>query len=132
MSIMGLPLLNRESPCGTREVTQLSSLGYHQSSAMSAHRHPENQNVRARRWIISGRVQGVGFRWFVIDKAQSLGLTGWVRNEPEGTVHAYAVGPAELLDQLAGFLHMGPRLSEVRSVEQLEAAVQQLNSFRMD
>jgi acylphosphatase len=60
-----------------------------------------------------------------------LGVAGWVRNEADGTVQVYAVGTAALLDRLAGYLHMGPRMAVVRGVEQQEAPVQQLSSFRM-
>jgi acylphosphatase len=86
----------------------------------------------ARRWFVSGRVQGVGFRWFVQDSASRLGLRGWVRNEDDGRVQVYAVGAPELLNQLAGLLHRGPRMADVRGVEEQEAAVQQLNSFRSE
>jgi len=85
--------------------------------------------VTARRWFISGRVQGVGFRWFVVKHAHDLGLTGWARNEDDGRVHVYAVGYPEKLDRLAGLLYQGPKMAEVRGVEQQEAAVQQLSSF---
>jgi acylphosphatase len=83
----------------------------------------------ARRWFISGRVQGVGFRWFVLQHALELDLRGWVRNEDDGRVQVYAVGPPAKLDALAGRLHQGPRMAEVRGVEQQEASVQQLSSF---
>jgi len=83
----------------------------------------------ARTWMISGQVQGVGFRRFVIDHADELGLTGWVRNESDGRVQVYAVGSPERLDRLAALLHKGPRMAIVRGVEEREAAVQQLSSF---
>jgi acylphosphatase len=77
-------------------------------------------------------VQGVGFRQFVLNKATQLALVGWVRNEANGDVQVYAAGSAERLDQLAGFLHLGPRMADVRGVEQHEAPVQQLSSFRVE
>jgi acylphosphatase len=83
----------------------------------------------ARRWYISGRVQGVGFRWFVEQHATRIGLRGWVRNEDDGRVHVYAVGNPEQLDKLAALLHQGPRMAMVRGVEEQEAAMQQLSSF---
>jgi len=82
--------------------------------------------------VVSGRVQGVGFRNFVYLRASELGLAGWVRNEADGTVQVYAIGTVTLLDRLAGYLHMGPRMAHVRGVEQREAPVQQLSSFRVD
>jgi acylphosphatase len=75
-------------------------------------------------------VQGVGFRWFVENAANQIGLRGWVRNEDDGRVQVYAVGNAESLNRLAALLHRGPRMAEVRGVEEQEAPVQQLNSFR--
>jgi acylphosphatase len=86
----------------------------------------------ARRWVVRGRVQGVGFRYFVASKATEMGIAGWVRNESDGTVQVYAVGAPDLLDKLAGHLHIGPRMAEVRGVEEHEAPVQQLSSFRVD
>lgn len=77
-------------------------------------------------------MQGVGFRWFVEKSASSIGVRGWVRNEDDGRVHVYAVGTAEQLNELAGLLHQGPRMADVRGVEEQEAAMQQLSSFRSE
>jgi acylphosphatase len=88
--------------------------------------------IEAREWLVTGRVQGVGFRRFVVLQAEAIGVTGWVRNERDGSVMAYAVGTAAQLDELAGHLHLGPRFSTVRGVEQRVAGVQQLSSFRME
>src|SRR5438445_13418348 len=74
----------------------------------------------ARRWFVSGHVQGVGFRLFVEHKANEIGVRGWVRNEDDGRVQVYAVGTAEQLNQLAGLLHQGPRMALVRGVEERE------------
>lgn len=64
------------------------------------------QRMRAR---ISGRVQGVGFRWWVVRQADSLGLTGWVMNDPdERSVELLAEGDATALDALERLLHTGP------------------------
>ena len=59
-------------------------------------------------------------------------MRGWVRNEDDGRVHVYAVGTAEQLNELAGLLHQGPRMADVRGVEEQEAAMQQLSSFRSE
>lgn len=66
---------------------------------------------------IHGRVQGVGFRLFVLRRAQALGLAGWVANRPDGSVAVVAEGPAEALGQLLDLLHDGPPGAGVRSVE---------------
>ena len=88
--------------------------------------------AQARRWFVHGRVQGVGFRWFVQKHATDIGLCGWVRNEDDGRVHVYAVGTPAQLQMLAARLHQGPLHAEVRGVEEQEAPVQQLGSFRLE
>jgi acylphosphatase len=69
-----------------------------------------------RRYVISGRVQGVGFRWFVEREAATLGLTGWVRNRPNGSVEVMATGTREQLAALHGRLREGPRAARVDEV----------------
>ena len=83
----------------------------------------------AKRWVVRGSVQGVGFRMFVQRKAASLGISGWVRNLDDGNVEVYAAGTASQLDDLASALHQGPRLAEVRSVDEREESVQRLSGF---
>jgi acylphosphatase len=83
----------------------------------------------ARRWLVSGRVQGVGFRYFVQGKANDLGLGGWVRNLDDGRVEVYAVGEVAGLSDLAAALYLGPRMAEVRSVEEKQDVVQQMAGF---
>lgn len=77
--------------------------------------------VHARRWYVGGRVQGVGFRYFVQREALALGLCGWVRNLADGRVEALAQGTAASLDALQGALWKGPRWAEVRLVEAMDA-----------
>ena len=74
----------------------------------------------ARRWVLSGRVQGVGFRWFVLNRAQALGARGWVRNTEGGDVEVVAMASAATIDQLDALLAKGPPgawVSEVRRDE---------------
>lgn len=78
--------------------------------------------MAAKKYLISGRVQGVGFRYFVARLARELHLAGWVRNLPDGRVEAYARGPAAKLKRLEAELRIGPPLAEVRSVEVEDAA----------
>jgi len=71
----------------------------------------------ARRLRIHGRVQGVGFRYALLEEARRLTLTGWVRNRPDGTVEAVADGPAHGLDALVRWAHQGPPGAAVTRVE---------------
>ena len=72
--------------------------------------------MQARRYIVRGRVQGVGFRWFVDYEARQLGLAGWVRNQPDGTVEVLAMGTEEQLAVLQQKLQKGPRAARVDEV----------------
>ncbi len=83
----------------------------------------------AKRWIIRGAVQGVGFRFFVQRKARALGLSGWARNRSDGTVEVHAEGLAVPLSELAAALHMGPDMARVRGVEETEEAIENLSTF---
>ena len=67
-------------------------------------------------FLIRGRVQGVGFRWFVHREAAELGLRGWVRNTDDGAVEVVASGPLEDLDELRAELRKGSRGSRVDKV----------------
>lgn len=67
--------------------------------------------------IVTGLVQGVSFRWATRDHAESLGLTGWVRNRPDGSVEVLAEGPRARLDQLLEFLRRGPPQAVVQGVQ---------------
>jgi acylphosphatase len=70
-------------------------------------------------WLrISGRVQGVGFRYSAIDEARRLGVTGWVRNTHDGAVELLAEGRRDLLQRLATWCHVGPRGALVTDVEE--------------
>lgn len=76
----------------------------------------------ARRFIIRGRVQGVGFRWFVEREARQLGLVGWVRNNEDSTVELLAAGSTEQLADLRTRLKDGPRASRVDAVDEYEVS----------
>jgi acylphosphatase len=83
----------------------------------------------AKRWLVTGAVQGVGFRFFVQHKATALGLAGWARNLDDGRVEVYAIGSVDKLSDLAAALYIGPRMAQVRSVEEREAAEENLSGF---
>ena len=67
--------------------------------------------------VIKGDVQGVGFRYFLIHRAQALGLTGWVANRDDGVVEFVAEGTRRDLEQLERAAHEGPRQARVAAVE---------------
>ena len=73
--------------------------------------------MTARRFLVSGRVQGVGFRHFVITRAAEQKLSGWTRNLADGRVEVLAQGEAEGLEALRSHLGAGPRFAQVISVE---------------
>jgi acylphosphatase len=73
--------------------------------------------VRAVRAVVRGRVQGVGYRQATRVAARGLGLHGWVRNTPEGTVEVFAQGDDEAVNRLVEWLWMGPTGGGVAGVE---------------
>lgn len=81
---------------------------------------------------ISGLVQGVYFRDTTRQQAQALGVAGWVRNRPDGSVEVMAEGPKLQLDTLLQFLHQGPRLAQVEKVQaQWLAATGEFSAFEI-
>lgn len=81
---------------------------------------------------IQGRVQGVGFRFFAQREAESFGVTGWVRNCPNGDVESEAEGPRGALLQWIERLHQGPNLSRVEKVTvQWHPAAKTFTSFNI-
>ena len=85
-------------------------------------------------FLVRGRVQGVGFRWFVHREASELELRGWVRNTEEGEVEVVVAGEPESLDELRTSLHRGPRGSRVDKVVEhplVESEAEGLSSFKI-
>lgn len=78
-------------------------------------------STETRRWLISGRVQGVFFRESTRREAEPLGLSGHAVNLPDGRVEVVAHGSREALDQLESWLHSGPPAARVSSVEATES-----------
>jgi acylphosphatase len=83
----------------------------------------------AKLYRVRGRVQGVGFRYFVEYSAKELDIRGWVRNDDDGSVEVYAVGTPAQLSDLAGLLWQGPRWAEVRGVDESEAGLENHSGF---
>ncbi len=94
----------------------------------------EDTAIRAYRWAISGRVQGVGFRWFVLRAAQRLGVRGWARNLWDGGVEVMGQGTLSMLHDFDEELRKGPLLSNVENVEKAEVTseVSAFKSFEIN
>jgi len=76
----------------------------------------------ARRLVIAGRVQGVGFREATVDAARAAGVVGWVRNRADGTVEVLAQGSSDAVDRLVAWCRRGPPLARVTGVDVATAA----------
>ncbi len=83
----------------------------------------------AIRVIVRGEVQGVGFREATSERARELGTMGWVRNGEDGTVQVHAEGPEHAVEELVGFLRVGPALARVATVEINPVAVEGHEQF---
>ncbi len=89
--------------------------------------------IEARRFVVRGRVQGVGFRWFVEREAHILGIAGWVRNNSDSSVEVMAMGTRDQLAGLRSRLRDGPRAARVDDVEEFETRpVAGLSTFRIE
>ena len=77
----------------------------------------------AKKYVVSGRVQGVGFRFFVERWAGQLGICGYAKNLWDGTVEVYAIGDAASLEQLKARLAVGPGAARVSGVTESDEAV---------
>ncbi len=91
------------------------------------------KSTEARRCLVRGRGQGVGFRGFVEREVHVLGIAGWVRNNVDGSVEVLAMGSREQLLGLTSRLREGPRAARVDDVEEAEAKpVAGLTTFRIE
>ena len=85
----------------------------------------------ARRFVISGNVQGVGYRAFARHAARAIGATGWAKNLANGDVEVHANGTPAQLDDLESRLRQGPRWAEVRSLRSVEAVPSSDSTFEI-
>ncbi len=76
--------------------------------------------MAAARFLVHGRVQGVGFRWFVLREAERLGVRGVARNLPDGAVEVIAEGTEQALKALERVVRRGPAMARVEGVEKLD------------
>jgi acylphosphatase len=84
----------------------------------------------ARRYVVRGRVQGVGFRFFVSRHAEAFGVRGWVRNIPDGTVEAVAAGDEGQLESFEQMLAKGPFMARVDGLDKTDTDPPSEPSFR--
>lgn len=87
--------------------------------------------MECKRFLVSGRVQGVFYRASTQQRAQELGLAGWVRNCRDGSVELIACGETKNLDQLEAWLWQGPSHAKVSTVKGKQVAVVQFTTFEM-
>ena len=80
-----------------------------------------SSSMPAYRYFVNGRVQGVGYRYFVLREAEALGITGFARNLPDGRVEVVAEGPADILGDFEARLRKGPAFAHVADVERAAA-----------
>lgn len=86
--------------------------------------------MRARRLVIVGRVQGVGYRAWMVRRARDLGLSGWVRNRRDGAVEALVYGEADAVGELLRACRRGPPLAQVTQIEEELADAPDMPGFR--
>ena len=89
-----------------------------ESSESSKEQYEDGAHVQTVKWIISGRVQGVGFRYFTQRTAIQLGVTGRVQNLPNGKVQVIAMGKTEDLATLKEYLYHGPSFAHVSQISE--------------
>jgi acylphosphatase len=87
--------------------------------------------VTRKRVIVSGVVQAVGFRYSLASRAESLGVAGWVRNRPDGTVEAALEGPRDAVESLVGWCRHGPRGARVDGIEIHDEEPARISGFRI-
>ena len=87
--------------------------------------------MRARRAIVTGRVQGVGYRFFAERAARDLELSGWVRNLPDGSVETVAEGEEEAIARYFDRLRQGPRGARVEGVAEEDLSIRGFTSFEI-
>lgn len=81
--------------------------------------------------LISGRVQGVGYRYSTREQASALGLVGWVRNLPDGRVEAMVEGNRSQVEKMVQWFHSGPPMAQVEAVEREARSPQKFQTFEI-
>jgi acylphosphatase len=87
------------------------------------------KGITRRRVVVHGRVQGVWFRGSTVDRAREVGVNGWVRNCPDGTVEAVFEGSAEQVAEMVRYCGHGPQWARVDRLEEFEEEPEELRGF---
>ena len=87
--------------------------------------------MKSVRVLVSGRVQGVGFRWLVQREAERVGVAGWVRNLSDGRVEARFEGDDDAVDAVVSLCRRGPDTARVKSVEVTDVEPERAAGFRV-
>lgn len=90
-----------------------------------------NQSQKVIRAIVSGRVQGVGFRWYVADRAKEYGVQGYAKNLYDGTVEVHLQGETLAVETVLAGVYLGPRWARVAEVKLEPAATIETSDFRI-
>src|SRR5579872_3461987 len=92
--------------------------GYRSRRSLPATDPAGGFGMNAKRLVITGRVQGVGFREWMVQKARDLGVSGWVRNRLDGSVEALVAGDVAAVEELSRLCRRGPRMAQVVSIDE--------------
>ena len=87
--------------------------------------------VIRRRVVVHGDVQGVGYRWSCVGQARALGVAGWVRNRPDGSVELVAEGDPDAVERLVAWARTGPSHAVVRGVDVTDETAEGMADFRI-
>ncbi len=93
---------------------------------------PRPQAEACFRVLVQGRVQGVGFRWHALERAQTLGVRGWIRNLHDGRVEAWVQGEARSVEAMLAWLETGPSHARVERVERQAEACGPYRDFSVE
>lgn len=89
---------------------------------------PEDDDLVCFRWVLEGRVQGIGFRWYVMNHAQAMGIRGWVRNRDDGAVEVVGLASGRTIRELDVLLAKGPPGARVTRITKEEVPHQSVDS----